>query len=639
MVVWIFVVLYLFLGTAIICDELFVPALEVVAEKWQLSDDIAGATLMAAGGSAPELATSLIGTFQRDDVGFGTIIGSAVFNVLFVIAMCAIFTPAALSPLRLTWWPLARDCSYYVVTLAALSVWFSVTTPNVIDPWEAAVQFGLYFGYVLVMAWNTELEHFVKRQLNLADSAPADGDAAGGRASGADKPPDVELTRRDAEMSRNKSTDSLASCESPSAPRSPATQRRSGSRVLLARPTGFRAGIMQLLLGQETLAGTPGYGAVAEIHGDVNATFDGLDANNDGLLDASELRALLLTLGADALALTDAAVDVLRREMDTDDDGFVTRAEFTVWYIQSEERLKHNARWLFEQFDANRDGEISEEEVDALVRALAARHDPAARYREPIGNLAGAADDFRTEVAAAGGTCNFQQFLAWYEKTILWQYAKDDAAGLAEACEGMYTTTMRNVKGLRNKPVHEAATVILLLPLNLSLALTVPDCRVPGNEGWCYATFALSIGWIGGYAYLLVLGVTKIGEQLGIPLFIMALTFLAAGTSVPDLLSSVVVAKQGKGDMAVSSSIGSNIFDVSVGLPLPWLAFTFVHGCPVQVGGSPMNNAVSVLVLLAMVFLVVTSIAACGWEMSKSLGAIMFGLYFAYCGQEIYRAT
>ncbi len=46
---------------------------------------------------------------------------------------------------------------------------------------------------------------------------------------------------------------------------------------------------------------------------------------------------------------------------------------------------------------------------------------------------------------------------------------------------------------------------------------------------------------------------------------IMGLTFLAAGTSVPDLITSVLVAKQGKGDMAVSSSVGSNIFDVTVG--------------------------------------------------------------------------
>jgi Ca2+/Na+ antiporter len=49
------------------------------------------------GGSAPELATSLIGTFKRSDVGFGTIVGSAVFNVLFVIGCCAMFTPVHVS--------------------------------------------------------------------------------------------------------------------------------------------------------------------------------------------------------------------------------------------------------------------------------------------------------------------------------------------------------------------------------------------------------------------------------------------------------------------------------------------------------------------------------------------------------------
>ena len=46
---------------------------------------------------------------------------------------------------------------------------------------------------------------------------------------------------------------------------------------------------------------------------------------------------------------------------------------------------------------------------------------------------------------------------------------------------------------------------------------------------------------------------------------IMGLTFLAAGTSIPDLITSVLVARKGFGDMAVSSSIGSNLFDVTIG--------------------------------------------------------------------------
>lgn len=50
----------------------------------------------------------------------------------------------------------------------------------------------------------------------------------------------------------------------------------------------------------------------------------------------------------------------------------------------------------------------------------------------------------------------------------------------------------------------------------------------------------------------------------------MGLTMLAAGTSIPDLITSVIVARKGLGDMAVSSSVGSNIFDITVGYrPFP----------------------------------------------------------------------
>ena len=65
--------------------------------------------------------------------------------------MCAMATPAQHAPLRLTWWPLARDCTYYLVTLWGLFVWFKVSSPGVIEWWEALVQFGLYLGYVFLM--------------------------------------------------------------------------------------------------------------------------------------------------------------------------------------------------------------------------------------------------------------------------------------------------------------------------------------------------------------------------------------------------------------------------------------------------------------------------------------------------------
>lgn len=58
-------VVYMFVALAIVCDEYFVAALEVIQERNAIRDDVAGATLMAAGGSAPELFTSLIGTVSH----------------------------------------------------------------------------------------------------------------------------------------------------------------------------------------------------------------------------------------------------------------------------------------------------------------------------------------------------------------------------------------------------------------------------------------------------------------------------------------------------------------------------------------------------------------------------------------------
>lgn len=52
-----------------------------------MSEDVAGATFMAAGSSAPELFTGVAGVAFESDVGVGTIVGSAVFNILVIVAL------------------------------------------------------------------------------------------------------------------------------------------------------------------------------------------------------------------------------------------------------------------------------------------------------------------------------------------------------------------------------------------------------------------------------------------------------------------------------------------------------------------------------------------------------------------------
>lgn len=85
------------------------------------------------------------------------------------------------------------------------------------------------------------------------------------------------------------------------------------------------------------------------------------------------------------------------------------------------------------------------------------------------------------------------------------------------------------------------------------------------GKKWFSITFIGSILWIAAYSYLMVWWANVAGDTVKIPPEVMGLTFLAAGTSIPDLITSVIVARKGFGDMAVSSSVGSNIFDVTVG--------------------------------------------------------------------------
>jgi Ca2+/Na+ antiporter len=227
----------------------------------------------------------------------------------------------------------------------------------------------------------------------------------------------------------------------------------------------------------------------------------------------------------------------------------------------------------------------------------------------------------------------FEEFNEWYMKSEFFEAKAHEAEIAAESAGGIWT----DIYDFPKNNTRGNIIYILMFPLSITLACTcgLKDVRVPGNEKWCYFEFFASIMWIGIYSFVLVDWVTTIGLTLKIPIYILGLTLLAGGTSVPDLLSSVVVAKAGKGDMAVSSSIGSNIFDVTVGLPVPWLLFNFVFDCPVIVGAD--NLVISIAILLAMVLFVIIAIVASGWAMDFKLGASMMVLYVFFLAQDISR--
>ena len=68
-----------FWAQATTTEERLVPALNVIATKYNISPDIAGATLMAAGASSPELFSSIVSLFiTHSSLGLGTIVGRYV---------------------------------------------------------------------------------------------------------------------------------------------------------------------------------------------------------------------------------------------------------------------------------------------------------------------------------------------------------------------------------------------------------------------------------------------------------------------------------------------------------------------------------------------------------------------------------
>ncbi|HEY54176.1 MAG TPA: hypothetical protein G4N94_12060, partial [Caldilineae bacterium] len=132
---------------AIVTDEFFIVSLDQIAVRLKLPHNVAGASLMAMGSSAPELAIALLALFTasgaHSDVGIGTIVGSAVFNILVITGVSAIARPANIS-----WRVVVRDVVMYVFGVALLLV--TIFDGEVTIP-EALVYLAAYAVYLYIL--------------------------------------------------------------------------------------------------------------------------------------------------------------------------------------------------------------------------------------------------------------------------------------------------------------------------------------------------------------------------------------------------------------------------------------------------------------------------------------------------------
>ncbi|XP_034173403.2 solute carrier family 24 member Nckx30C isoform X2 [Osmia lignaria lignaria] len=555
-------VVYMFVALAIVCDEFFVPSLDVIIEKLEIADDVAGATFMAAGGSAPELFTSIIGVFVSfDDVGIGTIVGSAVFNILFVIGMCAIFSRTVLS---LTWWPLFRDCTFYSASLLTLIFFFR---DNYIYWYEALVLFGFYLAYVSFMKWNQPMEKLVKRIFYRN-----------------------KVTRVRSTDQLMPSHQSAAQALHPNATNSSETSVGgvSGACGNSGIPVSGEAGCSS--------RGGSSSGAAGGTAG------QGCDQGGHGGGPSSHSRESHAKFRHGLLQLMIHTIDPLH-------DG-----QSRAGKVDEKATQLHAIASLKVLLDATRPHNGAATSTAAHYSGTCSKETTLQLQQGSQGTTT----TTTTTTTTAGTTVGIQELpnggIAAGLDAGLESGEEDDAP---EALDMGWPSSPR-----------KRLSYIVLAPILFPLWLTLPDTRTPRGKKLFAVTFLGSILWIAAYSYLMVWWANVAGDTIRIPPEVMGLTLLAAGTSIPDLISSVIVARKGFGDMAVSSSVGSNIFDVTVGLPVPWLLYGLIYGRPVEVNSVGM--VCSIAILFCMLLFVILSIACFKWRMNKGLGFTMFLLYFVF---------
>ncbi len=143
-----------------------------------------------------------------------------------------------------------------------------------------------------------------------------------------------------------------------------------------------------------------------------------------------------------------------------------------------------------------------------------------------------------------------------------------------------------------------------------------------------FVVFFLSVALISLLSWVLVNKAVSISETLGIPEFLIGITIVAVGTSIPDLISSAIVARQGRPGMAINNAIGSNTFDILIGLGLPFLLYSLIFGRGFALSSDGLLFSVSALMGSALLLILYFYLAK--WKTSRSFGLLLILFYLIY---------
>jgi cation:H+ antiporter len=136
---------------------LFVSGLGSLAKRFNVPESVAGASVAAMVSSAPEMGASVFSVVEgHTDIGLGTIVGSAIFNITLLIALSFWVRKCVLDEKVLK-----RDGVYYlfVVIVTVLTIMDGVLTQ-----WEALTWFLLYIVYFIWLFWDAIKGKFVPKE-------------------------------------------------------------------------------------------------------------------------------------------------------------------------------------------------------------------------------------------------------------------------------------------------------------------------------------------------------------------------------------------------------------------------------------------------------------------------------------------
>lgn len=133
------------LAELVLGSNMFVSHATSFAQSLGVSEAVIGITILGAGTSLPEFATSVVAACKgRTSMALGNVIGSCVFNILLILGLTSVIVP--LQPLEITAYDLGA------MFLGALLLWIFSFTKNLMERWEGCVLvlcFVVYFGYLL----------------------------------------------------------------------------------------------------------------------------------------------------------------------------------------------------------------------------------------------------------------------------------------------------------------------------------------------------------------------------------------------------------------------------------------------------------------------------------------------------------